>query len=301
MNITSRVKQEILPGGEDKAADKKAYLSALVKCLGSIGISAGKTYLELESKHNLPIITAVSLIKELCGTSVEYGSGGGKNYYVRADGEDAKKIFALVGEGRSITDFGDTDGIKSRFEAAAYARGAFLASGSAYVPSEEGGGYHIEFVFFGEDTAREFQKLLSRCAITLQVSQKGSYSSVYAKSESAVSDVLAFLGAAESVMLIADVSARRETNNSINRATNCTIANLDKSQATIVRQTEAIRRLKESGEYEKLDIKLKETCDARIEYNNDTLEELAERMGISKSGLNHRLAKITAMGERKDG
>ena len=298
MNITEQVKQQILPGGEDRRPERRAYLCALVKCLGSIGISGGKTFLELESKNNLPVITAVSLIKELTGASVEYGSRGGRNYYVRAEGDAAAEIFSLVGQGKGITDLGDTDAINSRTEAAAYARGAFLASGSAYIPSEDGGGYHLEILFFGEEAANEFKKLLARCALQLQIAQKGNYSSVYAKSESAVSDVLAFLGAVESVMLIADVSARRETNNSINRAVNCTSANINKSAATAARQLTAIENLKNSGEFEKLDDKLKETCSAREEHPDATLEELAEIMGISKSGLNHRLAKITALGEK---
>lgn len=298
MNITSEVKEQILPKEEESRAEKTAFLFALVKCLGSVGISGGKTFLELESKHNLPVITAVGLIKELTDISVEYGSGGGKSYYVKINGEDAGKVLSLFGEGGLFSTFGSTDGIKSRLQAQAYARGAFLASGSAYIPSEDGGGYHTEFLFFGEEAAKEFQKLLHRCALNVQVAEKGSYFGVYAKSENAVSDILAFMGASDSVMQIADVSAMREMNNSINRATNCTIANIDKSQATVIRQLEAIERLKASGEYEKLDDKLKETCVAREQYKDFTLEQLAAKMGISKSGLNHRLAKITLLGEK---
>ena len=305
MNITDSVKKEILPRETDGANEKKAYLCALVKFLGSIGISGGKTFLEIESKHNLPVITAVGLIKELCDVSVEYGSGGGKSFYVRAEGEAAAKIFSLVGEGRGITDLGDTDGINSRQEAAAYARGAFLASGSAYIPSvepaEKSAGYHIEFLFFGEDAALEFQKLLHRCALSVQTAQKGNYCSVYAKSEEAASDALVFMGATDSMMLVADVSVRRETNNSINRVTNCSLANMEKSQEAVVRQLRAINALKESGEYEKLDDRLKATCEARLAFKEASLEELAAKMGISKSGLNHRLARITALGERKNG
>lgn len=303
MNITEQVREQILINGDDYDGEKKEFLCALVKCLGSIGFENGKTYLLLESKNNLPIVTAVSLIKDLCGAVVEYGNGEGKGYYVRAQGAEAAKIFSFVGEGRAVTDLGDTDGITSRTQAAAYARGVFLASGSAYIPSdkveEKSVGYHIEFLFFGEDAATEFKKLLERCGLSVHISAKGNYYSVYAKSAESVSDVLAFLGATDSVLQVTSVSVTREMNGIANRKVNCGVANINKSQDNIMRQVAAIERLKERGEYDALDDKLKETCEARLKYRDATLKELAGIMGISKSGLNHRLARITELGERR--
>lgn len=303
MNITDEIKDQILVNDDDFPEDKKEYLCALVKCTGSIGISGGKTYLLLENKNKLPVITALSLIKELTDAKVEYGNGEGKGYYVRAEGAEAAKIFALVSEGRGVTELGDTDGIKSRTQAAAYARGVFLASGSAYIPSEKieekSVGYHVEFLFFGEDAASEFQKLLARCALSVHLAKKGNYYSVYAKSAETVSDVLAFMGASDSVIRINEVSVTREMNGVANRKANCDLANMEKTVGSALRQVEAIENLKRTGEYDKLDDKLKETCEARLKYGDATLGALAKLMGISKSGLNHRLAKITELGERK--
>lgn len=303
MNITDEIKDQILVNDDDFPEDKKEYLCALVKCTGSIGISGGKTYLLLENKNKLPVITALSLIKELTDAKVEYGNGEGKGYYVRAEGAEAAKIFALVSEDRGVTELGDTDGIKSRTQAAAYARGVFLASGSAYIPSEKieekSVGYHVEFLFFGEDAASEFQKLLARCALSVHLAKKGNYYSVYAKSAETVSDVLAFMGASDSVIRINEVSVTREMNGVANRKANCDLANMEKTVGSALRQVEAIENLKRTGEYDKLDDKLKETCEARLKYGDATLGALAKLMGISKSGLNHRLAKITELGERK--
>lgn len=303
MNITEEVRQQILLTNDDHESERREYLCALVKCLGSISIESGKSYLVLESKNRLPIVTAVSLIKELVGAEIEFGSGEGKGYYVKAEGGEAAKIFSCVSEGRAVTDLGDTEGIKSRTCAAAYARGAFLAGGSAYIPSdkiqEKSVGYHIEFLFFGEDAATAFADLLNRCELTAHISKKGNYYSVYAKSAEAVSDILAFLGATDSVIKTTVASITRSANGNVNRQTNCEMANIDKSQTNIMRQVEAIENLKASGEYDKLDDKLKETCEMRLKYRKETLGELAKIMGISKSGLNHRLVKITELGERK--
>lgn len=303
MNITEEVRQQILLTNDDHESERREYLCALVKCLGSISIESGKSYLVLESKNRLPIVTAVSLIKELVGAEIEFGSGEGKGYYVKAEGAEAAKIFSCVSEGRAVTDLGDTEGIKSRTCAAAYARGAFLAGGSAYIPSdkiqEKSVGYHIEFLFFGEDAATAFVDLLNRCELKAHISKKGNYYSVYAKSAEAVSDILAFLGATDSVIKTTVASITRSANGNVNRQTNCEMANIDKSQTNIMRQVEAIENLKASGEYDKLDDKLKETCEMRLKYRKETLGELAKIMGISKSGLNHRLVKITELGERK--
>lgn len=303
MNITDEIKEQILINDEDKKPDKRAFLCALVKCLGSLGIEGGKAFLTLESKHRLPVITAVSLIKELCGAEVEYGNSEGKTFYVRAEGAEAAKIMNVVGEGRFFTELGATDNINSRTEAAAYARGAFLASGSAYMPSEEvtekSAGYHVEFLFFGEDAATEFKKLLERCAINVHLVKKGNYYGVYAKSAEAVSDVLAFLGAEDSVLRITTVSVTREMNGVANRKKNCDFANMEKTVGSAMRQIEAIEKLEATGEYEKLDEKLKETCRARKEHSDASLSDLAEMLGISKSGLNHRLERIVRLGEKR--
>lgn len=305
MNITDEVREEILLREDDYESERREYLCALVKCLGSISIEGGKSYLVLESKNRLPIITAAALIKELTDAEIEYGSGEGKGYYVKAEGAEAAKIFACVSEGRAVTDLGDTEGITSRTCAAAYARGAFLAGGSVYIPSEsvteKSVGYHIEFIFFGEDAATAFADLLKRCELTAHISKKGNYFSVYAKSADAVSDILAFMGATESVIKTTSVNVTRLANGNVNRKTNCEMANMDKSQGNIMRQVGAIENLKASGEYDKLDEKLKETCEMRLKYREKTLGELAKIMGISKSGLNHRLVKITELGSETNG
>lgn len=304
MNITEQVKNEILPKQDEDIRDKITYLAALVKSTGSLASSGGKFFLELESKHRLPIVTAVTLIKDTTGAEVEFGyRNEGKTFYLRLQAEDTAKLFGLFNprsENAYSVFYGLGTGITNRFAAQAYARGVFLACGGAYLPDENGGGYHIEFLFFGGSAAEEFKKMLDMCGLNLSIVEKGNYCGVYAKSENTVSDALAFLGASDSVMLLADTSLKREINNSINRAKNCEMANMDKNQASVVRLLSAAQKLKESGEYEKLDEKLKTACEMRAKYKDDTLEKLAERMGISKSGLSHRFAKIIKTAEEME-
>lgn len=304
MNITDEVRKQILPKAEDNNKDKLVFLSAIIKCLGSLGVQSGKLFLELESKHNEPIVTALQLIKEATGAVVEYGyRNSGKTYYIRVGQKDTQQLFSMFdpeGKGGITMFYGLGMGINNRLSAQAYARGAFLSCGGAYIPDEETSGYHIEFLFFGEETAREFQSMMERCGITLSLVDKGSYYGVYAKSEVVVSDTLAFMGASESVMEIAQISLVRNIKNDINRTTNCKIANIEKSQKKIVAIVQAVEKLKQKGVYNTLDQKLKIACEMREEYQQDTLEDLAKRMGISKSGLNHRFTKILTMAKEEE-
>ena len=57
----------------------------------------------------------------------------------------------------------------------------------------------------------------------------------------------------------------------------------------------AIWKLKESGRLDKLKPSLRETALAREEYAEESLQDLAERLGITKSCLNHRLRKLAEL------
>ena len=54
----------------------------------------------------------------------------------------------------------------------------------------------------------------------------------------------------------------------------------------------AIKKIKETIGLDTLSKDLETTARTRIEYPDDTLLELAERLDVSKSCLNHRLRKI---------
>ena len=57
----------------------------------------------------------------------------------------------------------------------------------------------------------------------------------------------------------------------------------------------AIARIKDRGEYDKLSKVLRETADARAEYSEASMQELADILGVSKSCLHHRLDKLEAI------
>ena len=83
------------------------------------------------------------------------------------------------------------------------------------------------------------------------------------------------------------------------RATNWEAANIGRTVRAGQRQLNAIRRLAESHKLESLPPELRETARLRLEHAEVSLTELAalHTPPITKSGLNHRLRKITQAGE----
>lgn len=59
----------------------------------------------------------------------------------------------------------------------------------------------------------------------------------------------------------------------------------------------AIRRISEGAGLGSLDAELRATAEARLENPALSLQELADRLGIGKSCLSHRLRRLEALAE----
>ena len=60
----------------------------------------------------------------------------------------------------------------------------------------------------------------------------------------------------------------------------------------VEKHIDAINLIESTISLEELSDGLREVAISRREFNEDTLEELAERLNITKSCLNHRLRKL---------
>ena len=77
--------------------------------------------------------------------------------------------------------------------------------------------------------------------------------------------------------------------NNANRATNCDSGNIAKQVRASGTQVKKITDLINSGEIRTLSKKLQETALARVANPDATYEELAELLGITKSGVVNRI------------
>lgn len=181
---------------------------------------------------------------------------------------------------------------------AAFLRGAFLSCGTATDPTKE---YHLEFSVPYQNLANSLYTLLcevSTFEVKPSISTRKGGHVVYWKESGQIEDLLTYLGAAGASMQLMQVRMYKEAKNDINRKANFETANMDKTYSASARQIAAIAALSDAGELSRLSDELQELAQLRLENPEMTLRELGVRLGISRSGVNHRLQRLLELGEK---
>lgn len=176
---------------------------------------------------------------------------------------------------------------KNRILFQAYMRGLFMGSGSINNPESK---YHLECRLKNNQDIINIIQMMKENEINFKYTEN----TIYIKEGEEISKFLAFIGAVKSVLKFEEIRVERHMNNKVNRLVNCKTANLNKVLNASVEQVEAIRKLKQSGKFEKLDDNLKEIAQIRLENPDMPLVELGQKLSnpIGKSGVNYRLKKI---------
>ncbi|MBP5173785.1 MAG: DNA-binding protein WhiA [Clostridia bacterium] len=130
--------------------------------------------------------------------------------------------------------------------------------------------------------------------------RKGTGSLLFKRSDD-VESLLGLCGAKVSAMDSMQKKLLREFKGDINRRANCEVANIAKATSTAGRQKAAIEALKAAGRFYSLPDDLRESAELRLSHPEKSLSELAamHMPPISKSGLNHRMARISALAEEE--
>ena len=175
-------------------------------------------------------------------------------------------------------------------------RGAYLGAGSINNPENT---YHLELSLQKQEYAKKIVEGLKQFDIKSNVIKKKKEYAIYLKDGEEISKFLALLGANKSVLKFEEIRVQREMNNKVNRLVNCETANMNKTMNASIEQIEAIRKLKESGKFEKMDETLKEIAELRLKNPNASLAELGKMLKepVGKSGVNYRLKKVIEFGK----
>ncbi len=177
-----------------------------------------------------------------------------------------------------------------------YIREAFIKSGSMNDPNKK---YHLQIMFKEKAKAEEMQTLLNNFNIHAKIIKKEKDYMLYLKDGEEISEFLALVGANKSVIKFEEVRVIKETRNDINRLVNCETANLNKTINASVKQIEDINKIKKAGKFNELPETLKEIAEVRINNPEMSLIELGKLLDkpIGKSGVNHRLKKLSQISE----
>lgn len=178
----------------------------------------------------------------------------------------------------------------------AFLRGAFLCVGSMSDPKKS---YHLEFVCETQDQAEMLQEMIAHFELEAKIICRKKHYVVYMKEGSAIVDLLNVLGARLSLMDLENLRVEKEVRNSVNRKVNCEAANITKTVNAASKQIEDILFLKKHYGMSKLPDNLREMAEIRLEHPESSLQELGGYLNppVGKSGVNHRLRKLSELAE----
>lgn len=292
MSFSSEVKQELAATFAKSRHCMLAELAAIINYTGKVRISQGKV--------NLSIQTDNGLLLEKYGTLLE-------RLFQIKDVRDLSQDDTLrVLEGvklwnRTESCFKNTsavDGILIQQTCCkrAFIRGAFLCSGSISNPAK---GYHFEIVCTSLPQAKQIQAAMNSFDADAKIVPRKKNQVVYVKEGSHIVDLLNVMEAHVALMDLENVRIVKEMRNSVNRQVNCETANISKTVNAAVRQIEDITYIKDHMGLESLPDHLREMALLRLQYPDAPLKELGEYLSppVGKSGVNHRLRKLSKIAE----
>ncbi len=179
----------------------------------------------------------------------------------------------------------------------AFLRGAFLSTGSISDPSK---GYHLEFVCPDEDKAQQIREVLHSFEIEAKIVLRKKYHVVYLKEGESIVDLLNVCEAHVALMELENLRILKDMRNSINRRVNCEAANITKTVNAAARQIEDIEFIQSHGGWSMLPEMLQQMAEVRLEYPDASLKELGAYLDppVGKSGVNHRLQKLSEIADK---
>ena len=211
------------------------------------------------------------------------------------DEEDRKTILAFFGHDAQGDKVCNAELLEDSEHCYAFLAGAFLSCSNISDPQKD---YHLEFVLAGEQTAQLMMRLLNELQLNFKLSVRRGQQVVYCKDSKSIEELLTMVGATGAMMDVVNVKIYKDMRNKVNRVTNCETSNIEKTVSAATAQAADIRYLMKSGQFETLEVPLKETAKARLKHPDMSLRELGELLGVSRSGINHRLQKISQIAKQ---
>jgi len=194
---------------------------------------------------------------------------------------------------------GQTSGllVKSSCCKRAFLRGAYLAAGSMSDPNKS---YHVEIVCPSEVQANQIMKMLQDFGLDAKTVLRKKYYVVYMKEGENIADFLNIIEAHKALMEFENLRILKEMRNSVNRRVNCETANITKTVTAATRQIEDIEYIRDHYGLRNLPENLRQIAEIRLEYPDAPLKELGSYLDppVGKSGVNHRLRKISELADK---
>ncbi len=310
MSFSGDVKEELSKQLPKARHCQIAELAAIVGMCGEVEENqAGGYVIKVQTENSRLARKCFTLIKKTFKiiTEIEIENTGGKysgrRYIIRiSNPREALEVLAAFKEtdenGRYMPPKGVLPNILIMSECCrrAFLRGAFIAGGSMSDPEKS---YHLEFICENEEQAKQLVMQMETFDIEGKIVERKNHFVVYIKEGRQIIDLMGVMEAYVSLMQMENVRILKDMRNNVNRQVNCETANLNKTVSAALKQTEDIKYLMDRGEFESLPEHLKEMAMLRLEHPESSLKELGEMCipKVGRSGVNHRLKKISSLAE----
>ena len=180
-----------------------------------------------------------------------------------------------------------------------FMRGVFLASGYCSDPAKN---YRIEFHLENDAIVRLCEGMLARWDIESIVKPRTGFTALYFKTGDMVSDFIGHAGATGAMLEFENIRAEKTVSGGVARAMNCDEGNAKRLADAGAARNSLIRKLMNSEKAAKLTPELREAAEAGLANPGASIAELGQMMHppIGKSGMNHRLSKLTELAKTLD-
>lgn len=311
MSFSSEVKDELVRVAPSGRNQMLAELSAMLFMVGKRAEDADGPVLSFASEHSGTVRKYFTLLKKAynidTGLSVMKRPAGKRShtYTVILRGTEAvEQVLAgcklqggldesgfSLSEKRLIYDNGSRR---------SFLRGTFLAAGSVSDPEKF---YHLEFVCQSLPAAEFLKDLLSSFGEEGGIVKRKHSRVLYFKGSDEIVEILGLMEAPQALMRFENIRIVKDMRNSVNRKVNCETANISKTVSAAVKQLEDIEYIRDTEGLDSLPANLREMAEVRLRYPDAPLRELGSRMDpqVGKSGVNHRLRKLSEYAEQLRG
>lgn len=291
MSFSSQVKNELVKIEYESPCCKKSLLYGMM--LFGKSFSEQSVCLQTENEPTARLFR--SLIKSLynidCRITV---SPRGRNYTASVLSKtDAQKLFRSFGHSGAESLKINHSILQCPVCLSAFIAGAFLSCGTVSDPKKD---YHLEFSVPYYNLSKSLFTLFCEIdELTPKYTNRKGYNIVYFKESESIEGCLYLMGATDSMYDVMNIKIVKDFRNRANRQANCETANINKMVNAVAVQLAAIEKIWKTKGKGFLEESLQSVAQLRYDNPDSSLAELASLYPskISKSGINHRLKKIT--------
>ncbi|MCD7824459.1 MAG: DNA-binding protein WhiA [Clostridiaceae bacterium] len=311
MSFSRKVKEELVTQTSDARHCRIAEFAAIFMLCGKIRkTGAGGLRIQIDTENLTVARKSYILLRKTFDVQAEIAvrrhnaKAANVSYTLAVSGQ--KQVLMILKAVKLIDEAGNLWGnslqvhnrlVQNTCCRRAYLRGSFLVAGSITNPERA---YHLELAVPSKQYAVQLQKLLAGFQIDGKIVERKKYYVLYVKEGAQIVDFLNVIEAHRALMELENVRIVKEVRNSVNRQVNCETANINKTVTAAAKHMENIRYLQANLGFSQLADNLREIAELRMEYPDSSLQELGEMLPepISKSGVNHRLRKISKLAEQ---